>query len=119
MAQKATNNTQSDPTMTAEKSIEKLPSSANPADNNFVSSDADNFINKIRRSEKKTLREKCPNKELCLVRIFLYSTEYVNLRIQPEYRKILTRNNSVFGHFSHSENAKKYRNNLSKLQKDY
>ena len=25
----------------------------------------------------------------------------VNLRIQPEYRKIRTRNNSVFGHVSH------------------
>ena len=37
------------------------------------------------------LREKCPNTELFLVRIFLYS-----------YRKILTRNNSVFRHFSRS-----------------
>ena len=35
-----------------------------------------------------TLREKCPNMELFLV------------RIQSEYRKIRTRNNSVFGHFS-------------------
>ena len=26
----------------------------------------------------------------------------VNLRIQSEYRKIPTRNNSAFGHFSHS-----------------
>ena len=31
--------------------------------------------------------------------LFLYS---VNLRIQSEYRKIQTRNNSVFGHFSHN-----------------
>ena len=30
--------------------------------------------------------------------------EYVNLRIQSEYRKIWTRNNCVFGHFSRSEN---------------
>ena len=28
--------------------------------------------------------------------------EYVNLRIQSEYRKIWTRNNCVFGHFSRS-----------------
>ena len=47
-----------------------------------------------------TLREKCPNTELLLVRIFLYSD--VNLRIQSEYRKIRTRNNSVFGHFLRS-----------------
>ena len=37
-----------------------------------------------------TLREKCPNTELFLV------------RIQSEYRKIRTRNNPVFGHFSRS-----------------
>ena len=43
------------------------------------------------------LREKCPNTELFLVLIFLYS-----VRIQSEYRKIRTRNNSVFGHFSRS-----------------
>ena len=30
----------------------------------------------------------------------------VNLRIQSEYRKIRTKNNSVFGHFSHSGNNK-------------
>ena len=40
-----------------------------------------------------TLREKCPNVELFLVRIFLYSGW-----------KMRTRNNSVFGHFSRSVN---------------
>ena len=52
------------------------------------------------------LRERCPNTELFLVRIFLYLDWIrrftVNLRIQSEYRKIRTRNNSVFGHFSRS-----------------
>ena len=43
--------------------------------------------NKINTS---TLREKYPNTELFLV------------RIQSEYKKIRTRNNSVFGHFSRS-----------------
>ena len=38
-----------------------------------------------------SLREKCPNTELFLV------------RIQSEYRKIRTINNSVFGHFSRSD----------------
>ena len=38
-----------------------------------------------------SLREACLNTELFLV------------RIKSEYRKIRTRNNSVFGHFSHSE----------------
>ena len=38
MAHETTNNPRNDPTMSAEKSIEKLPSSTNPAGNNFVSS---------------------------------------------------------------------------------
>ena len=41
------------------------------------------------------LREKCPNTEFFLVRIFLYS-DYVNLCIQSKYWKIRTRKNSVF-----------------------
>ena len=66
------------------------------------------------------LRVKCPNTELFLVRIFLYSdwirrdTKYflafgqnterykVSFRIQSECGKIGTKNNSVLGHFSRS-----------------
>ena len=44
---------------------------------------------------KISLREKCPNTELCLVRIFLYS-DWIRRCIQSECRKIRTRNNSVF-----------------------
>ena len=40
-----------------------------------------------------TLRENCPNTELFLV------------RIQSKCRKVRTRNNSVFGHFSPSVNS--------------
>ena len=47
-------------------------------------------------NDTKSLREKCPNTEFFLV----YS---VSLRIQSECRKIRTRKNSVFGHFSRSE----------------
>ena len=46
------------------------------------------------------LPEKCPNTELFLVHIFLY-LDLIRIRIfQSEYRKIWTRKNSVFGHFS-------------------
>ena len=62
--------------------------------------------NRIFCSIELSLREKCPNTELFLVRIFLYMDWIrrfmVNLRIQSKYRKIWTRNNSVFGHFSRS-----------------
>ena len=44
---------------------------------------------------KNALREKCPNTEIFLV------------RIQPENRKIPTRKNSVFGHFSRSDGLPK------------
>ena len=41
--------------------------------------------------------------------VFRLNTEIfgVNLRIQSEYRKTRTRNNSVFGHFSRSDMLKK------------
>ena len=64
-----------------------------------------------KKMTRKPLREKCPNTELFLVRIYCIRTEYgeilrfrysISLRIQSEYRKIRTRNNSVFGHFSRS-----------------
>ena len=52
----------------------------------------DSFWRFFRSSQWRRLdREKCPNAELFLVRIFLYSDW------------IRTRNNSVFGHFSRSE----------------
>ena len=53
MAQETTNNPRNDPTMSAQKYDEKLPSSTDPADNNVVSSDVDNCINNITRFEKK------------------------------------------------------------------
>ena len=55
MAHETTNNLQNDPTLSAKRSVGKLTSSTDPAGNNFVSSDVDNCINNIRRSEKKML----------------------------------------------------------------
>ena len=57
MAQKTTSNPKTDPTMTAEKSAEKLPSSTDPPDNNFISSNVDNCINNSRRSEKQNAKK--------------------------------------------------------------
>ena len=36
----------------------------------------------------------------------------VNLRIQSEYRKIRTRKNSIFGHFSHSDSVNFFRTSM-------
>ena len=71
---------------------------------------------KLTVTTQKSLREKWPNTEFFLLRIFLYldwiqeNTDQkksvfghfsrVTLRIQSEYKKILTRKNSVLGHFS-------------------
>ena len=57
MAHETTNNPQNKPTLSAKKSVEKLPSSTDPAANNFVSSNVDNCINNIRRSEKKNAKK--------------------------------------------------------------
>ena len=56
-----------------------------------------------KQSQKSILREKCPYAEFFLVHIFLCS-DWIrgNIRIQSEYRKIRTRKDSVFGHFSRS-----------------
>ena len=58
---------------------------------------------------------KFPNTEFFLVRIFLYSDWIrkftVNLRIQSECKKIRTRKNSVFGHFSRSASRSKLETN--------
>ena len=52
----------------------------------------------------KKVREKSPNTEYFLIRIFPYFAWIrrftVNLRIPSKYGKIRTRRNSVFGHFS-------------------
>ena len=65
-------------------------------------------IERVSLAFQTALREKCPNPELFLVSIFLYSVGLnkkifsVNFRIQSKYRKIRNRRNSVFGHFSYS-----------------
>ena len=58
MAHETTNNPRNEPTLSAKKSVEKLPSSTDPADNNFFLSDVDNCINNTRRSEKKNDKKK-------------------------------------------------------------
>ena len=52
---------------------------------------------------KYSLRENCPNTELFLVRILLYL---------GKYRKIRTRNNSVFGPFSRGDCFRKSSNQI-------
>ena len=53
MAHETTNNPRNEPALSTKKSVEKLPSSTEPADNNFVSSDVGNCINNTRKFEKK------------------------------------------------------------------
>ena len=52
MSSETITNPRSNLAITAEKSVEKLPSSTDHADNNFVPSDVDNCINNFRRSGK-------------------------------------------------------------------
>ena len=57
MAQETISNPQNDFTMTAKKSVAKISSRTDPADNNFASRDIDNCINNSRRSEKQNAKE--------------------------------------------------------------
>ena len=56
MAQETTKNPRNDRIMTAKKSNEKIPSSTDPADNNFVSRNVDNCIINTRRSGTKNTK---------------------------------------------------------------
>ena len=76
MVQETTNNPLNDPSMTDDKSVKKLPSSTDPADNNFVSFDADNCINNFRTSEKK---EKKNSKENIAITSEIYK-KIINCR---------------------------------------
>ena len=61
-------------------------------------------MQKREHSITEPLSEKCPNTELFWSVFSCIRAEYeVNLRIQSEYRKVRTRKNSVFEHFSRSE----------------
>ena len=81
-----------------------------------------NVLSKMKKSfvasrssfSKLSLRD-FPNTKFFLVRIFLYS-DWIrkftgNLRIQSECKKIRTRKNSVFGHFSRSASRSKLETN--------
>ena len=57
MTHETTNNPQNNPIKTAEKSDEKLPSSTDPTDNNFISTDVRNCINILKKSKRRTLKE--------------------------------------------------------------
>ena len=83
MAHETTNNARNEPTLSAKKSVEKLPSSADLADNNFVSSDVDNCINNTRRSEKKNaqkLSQKSQQITKRLLKYYLQNYYYLNGR---------------------------------------
>ena len=68
-----------------------------------------------------TLCENCPNKEFFLVCIFLYLDwiRRFTFCIQSKYRKIWTRKNSLFWHFSRSLKSWKFNVVIKDGDKDY
>ena len=81
MAHQTTINPRNDPTMTAEKSVEKLPSSTYPADNNFVSSDVDNCINNFRISQKKNAKKTAQQSQQITKRLLIVGDSIVLMMI--------------------------------------
>ena len=63
--------------MTAEKSVEKLPSSTDSADNKFVSSDVDIYINNFRRSDKKNAKKTSQQSQLITKRLLIIGDSIV------------------------------------------
>ena len=90
MVQETTNNPRNDPTITAEKSVEKLSLSIDPADNNFVSSDVDNCINNFRRSEKKNAKKTSQQSQQITKRLLIVGDSIVK-NIEPYKMKKSTK----------------------------
>ena len=81
MAHQTTINPRNDPTMTAEKSVEKLPWSTYPADNNFVSSDVGNCINNFRIPQKKNAKKTAQQSQQITKRLLIVGDSIVLMMI--------------------------------------
>ena len=68
--------------MTAEKSVEKLSSSIDPADNYLVSSDADNCINNLGRSKKQNAKQSSQQSQQVTKRLLIVGDSIVK-NIEP------------------------------------
>ena len=90
MAHETTNNPRNEHTLSAKKSVEKLPSSTDPADNNFVSSDVDNCINNTRRSEKKNAKKTSQQSQQITKRLLIVGDSIVK-NIEPYKMKKSTK----------------------------
>ena len=90
MPQETTNNPRNNLTMPAEKSVEKLPSSTDSADNNVVSSDEDNSISNIRRSEKKNDKKTSQQSPQIMKRLLIVEDTVVK-QIEPYKMKKSTK----------------------------
>ena len=86
--------------MTAEKSVEKLPSSTDSADNKFISSDVDIYINNFRRSDKKNAKKTSQQSQLITKRLLIIGDSIVK-NIGPykmkESTKYVTKVKSIPG----------------------
>ena len=90
MAHETTSNPRNEHTLSAKKSVEKLPSSTDPADNNFVSSDVDNCINNTRRSEKKNAKKTSQQSQQITKRLLIVGDSIVK-NIEPYKMKKSTK----------------------------
>ena len=68
----------------------KLPSSTDPADNNFVSSDVNNCINNIRRSEKKNAKKTSQQSQQITKRLLIVGDSIIK-NIKPYKMKKSTK----------------------------
>ena len=91
MAHETTNNPRNKPTMSTKKSVEKLSSTTNPADNNFVLSDIDNFINNTRRSEKKNDKKMSSQQSQQITKRLLIVRDSIVKNIEPYKMKKSTK----------------------------
>ena len=85
MAHETANNPRNEPHLQAKKS------SSDPADNNFVSSDVDNCVNNIRRSEKKKNAKKASQQSQQITKRLLIIGDSIAKNIEPYKMKKSTK----------------------------
>ena len=90
MAHETSNNPQNEHTLSAKKSVEKLPPSTDPADNKFVLSDVDNCFNNTRRSEKKNAKKTSQQSQQTTKRLLIAGDSIVK-NIEPYKMKKSTK----------------------------
>ena len=91
MVHETTNDPRNEPTSTAKKSVENLPSSTESADNNFVSSDVDNCTVILEDLKRRMIKKYRNNLRITITKRLLIVRDSIVKKIEPYKMKKSTK----------------------------